>query len=336
MTTTGRAVTPARIRQVANAAKQSMTLRAGVRLRLFSALAEAPGSTAAQVAAAAGADAVATARLLDGLAALDFVRKEGDRYSNTEEADAFLVEGRPDYQGGYVAYLTDVIAHWLRLDEAVRRGRRLPGTYAVESDPDRAADFMAAMHANAVLNAPFLVGSLDLSGVRRVLDVGGGVGTYSAFLALARPDLEAAVLDLPEVVPLAKRYLASYPLGGRVRAVPGDYRDADYGHGYDLALLVFVIHQEPPETVRRMLEGVHRALNPGGSVVVGTFFVDGSRTSPAFAALFDVDMLVTTDAGRAYTRAEAEAMLTAAGFADVRRLEGCPTPADFLVARRPR
>ena len=45
-------------------------------------------------------------------------------------------------------------------------------------------------------------GALD--GVRRVLDVGGGSGSFAMAFARRRPGLAAVVFDLPNVVPITR------------------------------------------------------------------------------------------------------------------------------------
>ena len=70
-----------------------------------------------------------------------------------------------------------------------------------------------------------LVELVDLSGRRRMIDVGGGPGTYSALLAGRYPDLHSRVLDLPGVLEIAREIIASMGVADRNRVGIG-------GHSY--------------------------------------------------------------------------------------------------------
>ena len=62
--------------------------------------------------------------------------------------------------------------------------------------PDAAEAFHDAMAAGARLQALMIEGSLDMTGVRAVLDVGGSTGPLIAQLLSTYPELTGAVLDL--------------------------------------------------------------------------------------------------------------------------------------------
>src|SRR5262249_27714346 len=64
--------------------------------------------------------------------------------------------------------------------------------------PDAAEAFHDAMAAGARLQALMIEGSLDLTGVRAVLDVGGSTGPLLAQLLSSHPELRGAVVALPE------------------------------------------------------------------------------------------------------------------------------------------
>ena len=60
------------------------------------------------------------------------------------------------------------------------------------------------MHYRAAQQAPVVASMLDLDGVGRVLDVGGGSGAFAMAFARQQPGLEAVVFDLPNVVPITR------------------------------------------------------------------------------------------------------------------------------------
>jgi tRNA A58 N-methylase Trm61 len=190
------------------------------------------------------------------------------------------------------------------------------------------------MHKNAAARAPVVVSALDLSGVRRVLDLGGGSGAYAMALARAQPGLEVTVFDLPTVTPLTRRYVAQGGMQNRIHTRDGDLRSDSYGTGYDLVLVSAICHMNGPDENRAMLRRVRGALAPGGRVVIQDFILNEEKTAPTGAALFALNMLVGTREGSAYSDAEYAAWLTETGFADVRKVD-LPGPTDLVVAARP-
>jgi predicted O-methyltransferase YrrM len=187
------------------------------------------------------------------------------------------------------------------------------------------------MHKNAMARAQPVVAALDLAGVRRVLDLGGGSGAYAMAFARAQPELEVTVFDLPTVTPLTRRYVADSGVDHRIHTRDGDLHIDSYGEGYDLAFVSAICHMNGPEENVAMLGKVKDALSPGGRVVIQDFILNAQKTGPTFAALFALNMLVGTREGSAYSEAEYAGWLAKAGFTEIRKID-LPGPADLIVA----
>jgi cyclopropane fatty-acyl-phospholipid synthase-like methyltransferase len=187
--------------------------------------------------------------------------------------------------------------------------------------------FIAAMHRVGLENAQPLVTAVGADGVKRLLDVGGGSGIYSISFARANPDLKAEILDLPEVVNMAERYIREASLSERVTARPGDLRRDELGRNYDLILLSAICHMLSPDENRDLFIRCHRALAPKGRMAVRDFILEPDKTAPRMAALFALNMLVGTPGGSNYNQAEYTSWLRDAGFNEVQRIAD-----DLLVA----
>ena len=99
---------PALVLDTVNAFQRTEALKAAVELDLFTHLADGP-STAAELAAACGAAPRGVRILADYLTILGFLRKEGDRYALTPDADAFLSRNSPAYLGGTLEFLLSLV-----------------------------------------------------------------------------------------------------------------------------------------------------------------------------------------------------------------------------------
>jgi predicted O-methyltransferase YrrM len=306
----------------------SRVVLTGLELDVFSAVGS--GANADAVARSRAADARGMTVLLNALTALGLLTKQGDVFACTPAAARFLAAGSTDDARDALKHNLSLWQRWSTLTEAVVAG------HAVLSEELRArgdawtVPFIAAMHRNAALRAPLVVAAVGAAGVERLLDVGGGSGAYSIAFAQANPELEAEILDLESVVPIAQRHVREAGLETRIRTRVGDLRRDELGSGFDLALVSAICHMLGPEDNRALFARIRKALVPGGRVVVQDFIVDETGTAPAHAALFAVNMLVGTEAGSTYSAAEYRAWLQGAGFAEVRLVE-LPGPSDLVI-----
>lgn len=162
--------------------------------------------------------------LLTGCAALGLLVKDDGRYLNAPVAEEFLVRGKPYYFGGFVQMLDQrLYPGWGKLNEAIRTNR--PTTWDPDrqnslfdgEDPRLLAVFWEAMHSLSTFTARALGQALDLSGARRLLDVGGGSAAFDIELCRLYPELTATVYELPMITEIAAAKVeeAGCPTGSR-------------------------------------------------------------------------------------------------------------------------
>lgn len=322
---------PKQLMELATGYWASATFLAANRLRLFPLLSHGP-MTAVEVAEKLGGSPRAAEILLNALCALDLLVDEDDRYRLTAAAAAYLVPDSPAYLGTAIEWAADQYEAWGRLEDAVRTGQPVvdPAIH-LGDDPAQTRTFVLGMHERAKSVAQAVVHFLDLSSFTSLLDVGGGPGTYAMLLARQHPELRATVLDLPAVAGVAEELISNEGLSDRVKVIGGDATTGEYGDGhFDAVLFSGVLHQMSPETIRRMLDGAHRTLVPGGKVFISDIMLDVVKTQPAFATLFSVQMLLTSSEGAVFSVEECEAWLEEAGFANIER-QRLPEPLPYTV-----
>lgn len=331
------AVDPTGILQLTTAYWASVTLLAANRLGVFSLL-----GRGARGAAEAAADLEVSPRsleiLLDACVGQGLLVKADGLYANSPAAQSYLVRGGPAYLGDGLEYALDLVPVWGRLAESVRDGRpALPPQEILGGDPEKTRHFVLAMHNRARGVAQSLAAVLDLSGRRRLLDVGGGPGTYSVLLVGKTPGLRARVLDLPPVVEIAGDLIADSDCADRIETVAGDYHEDELPGGNDVVLMSGMMHRETPESCRSLLARAWTALEPGGLVVVSdVFFADEEKTAPPFAGLFALNMMLTSDHGAAHSVPEMSRWLADAGFSGIEaRPLPPPMPHSMILGRRP-
>lgn len=303
-------------------------LQAGVRLRVFTVL-DGANMDVAEIAKKIGSDNRATGLLLDALAAMRLLAKKDELYENSEFAGKFLVAGSPGYMGHIILHHHHILDGWAQLDAAVMTGNRVNRrSYGAEIERE---SFLLGMFNLAMGIAPQLVAQVDLIGRKKLLDLGGGPGTYAIHFCLAHPELTAVILDRPATKPYAEKTVADFGLTERIGFIGGDFNVDPIGGGpYDAAWLSHILHSNDPDQCQECINKTVAALVSGGLILIHDFILNDSKDGPEFAALFSLNMLVGTSGGRSYSRAEIFAMLKKAGVGDIKH-QKCVTPNDSSV-----
>jgi len=320
---------PDQIIEMVSAFQKSRIILTAFELDVFTVIGSGP-MTSAEVAEAVRADPRGTDRLLNALCALGFLNKEKGRFVNTALSLRYLVKGSEDYLSR-IGHSLNLYRSWGSLTDAVRAGKTV---LAREYDPVSLGHFIEAMHHRAKKTAERLVSHLDLSGVRRVLDVGGGSGVYSMAFVRAKPGLQAVVLDLPRVTELTRKYIDEAGLSDCITTMDGDYNTGDFGTGFDLVFMSAIVHINSYDENVALMARAFRSLNPGGMIVIQDHIMENDRTAPVRGALFALNMLVNTQSGDTFTEEEMREWLEKAGCVDIRRI---PTGMenDLMTGIRP-
>ena len=324
--------------QIARAYWDSSVLRTLISLGLCPVLDEGP-ATAAELASHVSANARFLDAFLGACVALGLLERRGERYANSEQASAFLVPGKEGYCGDYLRHLTN---HWNTfgaLDRLVREGvSELPFQNGYVSADEYWSDYMRAQHFRAVtVQAPYLVRTVNLSGKRKLLDLGGGAASYSVALAAAYPGLTAHVIDAKEPLAIAREVVDEARLAGRVLLVEGDFCEMDLGHDADAVLISAVVGIKPEVFCRNLFRLAYDALRPGGTLVLQDFMrIAGASPNRQFLdAMTDLCLIAAFDPGGGDRHADEYASwLRDRGFVDVTQH---PEPPDLAIitATRP-
>lgn len=307
---------PAPIMALSTAYWGSRTLLTANRLGLFDALAEGPLS-AAEVAARLGLDERMTGLFLNACVGLRLCDRTGERYANTAASACFLTSNGPASLRNSISFMDDLYATWGQLETALRSGAPVKDAAVyLGSDAAQTRHFVYSMHERATAIGRSLPDLVDLRGRRRMLDVGGGPGTFSALLTARYPGLRSDVLELAGVASVAEEILAETGAAQRVTLRRGDYHTTDFGSGYDVVLMCGMFHRESEEGCRRLIGKACECLVPGGLLVVSDVFTDAGGAVPEFAALFGITMMLTATDGGVHADADVAEWMRGAGFVD--------------------
>jgi hypothetical protein len=325
-------VTPDLIFQVANGFMAAKHLFVANEVGLFGALEESP----------AGLDDLAkrtdvprrTLRILaDAMVALGFVERQGDLYRNRPVTSAFL-------SGRTGADLRPALRYWNRLnyqrwtslEESVRTDRAVLGEFAFTVEEQRL--YTEGVEAITAGTARALVMTYDCTLHHRILDLGGGTGSFLAALLHKYPALQGTLYDLPAVAALARQRFTASPLEARLRIVEGDFFTDSLPENHDVILLANVLHNFLPERNRTLLRRLSTSAPAGARLLLVDFWTDPTHTQPITAALMAGAFLLTSQ-GDVYSAEEVRDWLQTAGWQSIEH-KPLAGPTSLIVAEKVR
>ena len=331
-------VTPERLMELSFAYAPPLIISAGVSNKVFDSL-EGGAKTPGQVAEETGASARALGILMNALVGLGLLKKDRqEKYSLTPESAAFLLSKKPGTHAGFFGTIApQLVSRWLRLSDIVREGRP---AVAVNQEIE-GTEFFSQLVENIIPMsyppAQKLGDHLKLAKTKneiQVLDLGAGSGIWGIDLAQKSPRVRVTAVDWAGMIPTTKRITQKFGVADRFNYVEGDMLEANFGSGYDIAILGHILHSEGEDRSRRLLKKIFRALKSGGTIAIAEWLVNDDRTKPLPSLMFAVQMLVNTEKGDTFSFNQIKTWLEEAGFKKVRKLQA-PGPSPLVLATKP-
>lgn len=301
--------------------RELLIAAAAIELGLLKALL-ADAADAGTLAESLGLDRRGISTLLDVLAELGYLERDGaGRYQLTPQALPLADEQDPEFCGNAILHSRNMMERWLALPEVVRSGQQRPR----KQTPQRRHVFIHSMDDLSRAAAPEIVARCRkrLPAGGRILDLGGGPGTYARLFAAE--GYEVTILDQEDVVEMVAPELAGYP---GINMVAGDFNQSLPAGPFDLVLMGNVTHIYGPEENRQLLERVTGVLEPGGAIAI----IDMLRGRSRRATLFAVNMLISTPTGGTWTEEQYRQWLKAAGFGEIEVADVPGRDAQLILA----
>jgi len=326
---------PGRIFEVGFGFWSSKVLLTAVELAVFTTLADHP-MTGEELGRALRLHPRGIYDFFDALVALGFLERDGDgaqgRYRNTAETARLLDRNQPGYVGGILEMLNArLYGFWGDLGAGLRTGRpqnelKRGGRSMFETlyaDPARLEQFMVAMRGISTGNFRALVEKFDFSQYDSLCDVGGATGLLSTLAARRHPHLTCISFDLPEVEPIAKRWIVQEGLSDRVSTVAGDFLKDPLPRA-DVITMGMILHDWNLEKKRHLIRAAYEALPEGGALIAIENLIDDARRENAFGLLMSLNMLIEFGDAFDFTGADFQGWCREAGFREfeVLHLEG--------------
>jgi SAM-dependent methyltransferase len=260
-------------------------------------------------------------RLLRALASVGVFIESADRRFKLTGMGQLLRSDHPESLAGYARF----VAHdstwrpWGQLVYSVKTG--MPAFDHVfnasifehlSRNPEVAAVFDGAMTSISSTEARATSAAYDFKEIETLMDVAGGHGLLLATVLRRKKKMRGVLFDLPHVAAGAAATFSRAAITGRVRIESGDFFK-ELPSGADAIIMKHILHDWDDDSATRILQTCHRALGPGGKVLIVDPVVPSSN-APHYGKLLDLEMLVLTPRGRERTKAEFIKLLRGAGF----------------------
>jgi SAM-dependent methyltransferase len=179
---------------------------------------------------------------------------------------------------------------------------------------DYATQFTRMLYEIHIPMAEQLANALDLTGVKRLLDLGGGSGVVSFALLRKQPEITSLVVDVENVCKTSHEIAAANGLDKRIAYLAADFIKDDLPMGFDMVMLC-----DTGASSDALFHKIHAALNPNGRLVlVEQFAPKQDRVAPSHLVWTFLSSLEFPDQTVNHTTSEtATNRLRQASFRDI-------------------
>ena len=262
----------------------SAALCAALELGLFWLLDEEP-QDAADVAQALGIQEMRCEHWLELLRGMSLLDRVSEKYVSSPDARSGILETFSKETWRLLAQeereqlpaVNDLALHILKpISTWTSQGLTSPDYIdKMKDDPERARRFTRMLYEIHQPIAEEIANSLDMTGVNRLMDIGGGSGVMTFGLIKQHHHLTGVVVDIAHVCTAGREIAKENSMEERVTFHPANFVHDDLPTGFDMILECDVgIYGES------FFRKLGNSLNPGGRLVIVDELAQEGYTSP--------------------------------------------------------
>ena len=339
---TKKQVDPSKIMQIGMGFWASKTLLTAVNMGLFTLLAQKELS-GKEIKNALGLHERSLYDFLDTLVALGFLNRTGLKetafYNNTDDSDLFLDKNKPAYIGGILEMSNNrLYAFWNDLEDGLKTGKPQneskngdePIFEVLYSDKEKMKEFLQAMGGVQMGNFITFSHKFDFSPYHTLTDIGGAGANLSIQVVKNNEHMRCISFDLPPVNSIATENVNKMGLEDRITIQSGDFFKDDFPKA-DVITMGNILHDWGTDDKLILIKKAYNALPQGGALVIIENIIDDNRSENAFGLLMSLNMLIETDKGFDFSKADFDALTNSIGFKET-HLMPLTGPSSAIIA----
>jgi SAM-dependent methyltransferase len=322
-------VTPEPIMKIAMGFMAAKHLFIASAIGLFEALATGPASLE-EVAQKTDVPFRTLGIIAAAMVSLGLIERQGDRYQNGVVAAAFLAgAGGPDMRPMLRFWNHISYPNWEKLEEAVRTGQS-QAKFSGFSEQQQEI-FSQGVESFSAGTAAALAKSYDFGRHQRVLDIGGGTGSFLLAILQHHKNLTGTLFELPGACAVARQRLAKTPEASRIKVVEGSFLKDPLPGGHDVLVVANTVHVLSAAHNMKLMESMRGQVKSGARLLLADLWTDSTYTEPPAALLMSGEFLVISGEGQAYSEQDADGWLKQTGWRKIER-KSLAGPASLIVA----
>lgn len=259
-------------------------------------------------------------RVMRALASKGIFHEHEDKTFSLTPMGNLLKKNPLDGIGGFSAFFCSDW-HWPvwgSLDYSVRTGKpafekvyNQPFFSYLEECPRASQIFNEGMTSFSAATGAAVLDAYDYSGIKRLIDVGGGHGYLLASIVKRYPEITGILFDAPSVINGAQPILNACNADTQFELVGGDFFEKIDAKG-DAIIMKHVLHDWDEESCLKILHNCHTALPKNGKLLVVEMVIPGPN-QPAIGKWLDLQMLLMLHSHER-TEGEYSTLFAKAGF----------------------
>ena len=196
------------------------------------------------------------------------------------------------------------------------------------------AEYSRLMQTSQRLVAEQTLQAYSFRGAKRILDIGGGTGTFLRAVKNKYPQIDATVFDLPNVIKVAKSNRYKIEGLGNLTLKPGDFLVDDLPRNQDVICLVRVLYDHEDSTIEILLKRIYNALPKQGVLLITEPMSGGAKAMRSSDCYFSFYTLAMTT-GKVRSFEEHKAILQKSGFSNItKHLVSAPFITQVITAKK--
>jgi len=149
-----------------------------------------------------------------------------------------------------------------------------------------------------------------------ILDVAGGVGSVCIALAQMNDSLKIHLIELPDVIKVAKKMIEKYGQSDHVKCLSMDMFVENWPDGLDAILFTNIFHDWDDEKCKILTRKAFKTLKPGGLILVQEALLYDDKPGPLWTAHWSMTMALEMQ-GRQFHGKELKTLLEDSGFYNI-------------------
>ncbi|MCZ6861982.1 MAG: methyltransferase, partial [Alphaproteobacteria bacterium] len=179
---------------------------------------------------------------------------------------------------------------WANLEQAIRSGEAVIGEFEYTEEEQQ----IYSEGVEAIQSGPAQVfaTTFDFGGHQRMMDLGGGTGSWLKAVLSNHDELEGTLFELPLVTEIARKIHANAPYADRLDIVAGDFFTGPIPDGHDAVLVANIFHNFTPDKNLAILNKLRTGFPDSGRLYLVDLWTNQTNTEPVIATLMAGEFLI--------------------------------------------